>query len=96
MLETDLVYIRFIGDRSVDEKDFGKVQRFSHLGLTGGKRDRAFNIIIPSKCEMSNNNAIFMYAGVAISLMYPLWISRPYLDLPQQRAEVVATEFNST
>ncbi|HKZ62032.1 MAG TPA: DUF72 domain-containing protein [Nitrososphaera sp.] len=28
VLTTDFFYIRFIGDRSIDEKDFGKIQRY--------------------------------------------------------------------
>jgi hypothetical protein len=27
IVTTDFLYVRFIGDRSIDEKDFGKIQK---------------------------------------------------------------------
>jgi hypothetical protein len=29
---TDFLYVRFIGDRSIDEKDFGKIQKDKSIG----------------------------------------------------------------
>ena len=42
ILTTDFFYIRFIGDRSIDEKDFGKIQkdRINEMGGLGKRRLR--------------------------------------------------------
>jgi uncharacterized protein YecE (DUF72 family) len=34
IVTTDILYIRFIGDRSIDEKDFGKIQKDRVLGMS--------------------------------------------------------------
>ena len=64
---TDFLYIRFIGDRSINEKDFGKIQKYRVMEMKkwssklkrvikeSGEREKSTNLAIVS----ANNH----YAG---------------------------------
>jgi uncharacterized protein YecE (DUF72 family) len=91
IVTTDFIYIRFIGDRSIDEKDFGKIQkdRVSEMGKWARRvkrveeENKQHNLAIVS----SNNHYAGFGPGTAnifrkmVGLSELSWI----YEIPQQQ-----------
>src|ERR687883_874470 len=91
-IATDFLYIRFIGDRSIDEKDFGKIQKDRVIEMKKwsnklkrvikeqkGARGKSINLAIVS----ANNH----YAGFGpeTANIFRKMIGLPSLNLPEAK-----------
>ncbi len=76
VVTSDLVYLRLIGDRSIDERDFGKIQRDRVLEMQGWVEEERFEKNVKAAIVSANNH----YAGFGPGTVK---VFREMMELPE-------------